>query len=143
MILTDASLYAAGYFLVIEEYTTDQNGKHYKTYDTLSFGSNKLFNPTYLKLSFYAEEFLAVHFAFDTFEHILWGSSKPVVILSDNKCLTRFFQAKTIPSFLWTCVDQLSNFLFSPRTYPWQGRCSRGLFVSNPHPPPYEIRTSF
>ena len=111
VILTDASFYAAGYVLMIEDYITDQSGSTYKTYVPVSFGS-KIFTPTYLKLSIYAKEFLAVHFAFDTFAHILWGSSKPVLVLTDNKSLTRFFQAKTIPSSLWTCVDHVLNFNF-------------------------------
>ena len=51
-----------------------------------------------------------MHFAFDTFAHILWGSTKPVLVLTDNRSLTRFFQAKTIPSSLWTCVDHVLNF---------------------------------
>ena len=111
VILTDASFYAAGYVLLIEDYATDQSGKQYKTYVPVSFGS-KIFTPTYLKLSIYAKEFLAVHFAFDTFAHILWGTTKPVLVLTDNKSLTRFFQAKTIPSILWTCVDHVLNFNF-------------------------------
>ena len=109
--LTDASFYAAGYVLMIEDYITDQSGKTYKTYVPVSFGS-KIFTPTYLKLSIYAKEFLAVHFAFDNFAHILWGSTKPVLVLTDNRSLTRFFQAKTIPSSLWTCVDHVLNFNF-------------------------------
>ena len=109
VILTDASFYAAGYVLMIEDYITDQSGKTYKTYVPVSFGS-KIFTPTYLKLFIYAKEFLAVHFAFDTFAHILWGSTKPVLVLTDNRSLTRFFQAKTIPSSLWTCVDHVFEF---------------------------------
>ena len=112
VILTDASFYAAGYVLMIEDYITDQSGKTYKTYVPVSFGS-KIFTPTYLKLSIYAKEFLAVHFAFDNFAHILWGSTKPVLVLTDNRSLTRFFQAKTIPSSLWTCVDYVLNFSFA------------------------------
>ena len=111
VILTDASFYAAGYVLMIEDYITDQSGKTYKTYVPVSFGS-KIFTPTYLKLSIYAKEFLAVHFAFDTFAHILWGSTNSVLVLTDNRSLTRFFQAKTIPSSLWTCVDHVLNFNF-------------------------------
>ena len=111
VILTDASFYAAGYVLMIEDYITDQSGKTYKTYVPVSFGS-KIFTPTYLKLSIYAKEFLAVHFVFDNFAHILWGSTKPVLVLTDNRSLTRFFQAKTIPSSLWTCVDHVLNFNF-------------------------------
>ena len=87
VILTDASFYAAGYVLMIEDYITDQCGNTFKTYVPVSFGS-KIFTPTDLKLSIYAKEFLAVHFAFDTFAHILWGSSKPVLVLTDNKSLT-------------------------------------------------------
>ena len=79
VILTDASFYAAAYVLMIEDYITDQSGKTSKTYVPVSFDS-KIFTPTYLKLSIYAKEFLAVHFAFDTFAHILWGSTKPVLV---------------------------------------------------------------
>ena len=89
VLLTDASFYAAGFVLMIEDYITDQAGKTYKTYVPVSFGS-KIFTPTYLKLSMYAKEFLAVHFPFDNFAHILWGSTKPVLVLTDNRSLTRF-----------------------------------------------------
>ena len=41
----------------------------------------------------YAKELLAMHFAFDEFSHILWGEKMP--IMTDNKALTRFFQANT------------------------------------------------
>ena len=64
-ILKEASFNATGYVLMIEDYSTDQSGKTYKTYVPVSFGS-KTFTPKYLKLSIYAKEFLAVHFAFDT-----------------------------------------------------------------------------
>ena len=103
--------YAAGYVLLIEDYATDQSGKQYKTYVPVFFGP-KIFTPTHLKLAIYAKEFLAVHFAFDNFAHILWGSTKPVLVLTDNKSLTRFFRAKTFPSSLWTCVDHVLNFNF-------------------------------
>ena len=96
VILTDASFYAAGFVLMIEHYITDQAGKTYKTYVPVSFGS-KIFTPSYLKLCIYAKEFSAVHFAFENFAHILCGCTKPVLVLTDNRKLTRFFQAKTIP----------------------------------------------
>ena len=60
----------------------------------------------------YTKEFLAVHFAFENFANVVWGSTKPVLVLTDNRSLTRFFQAKTIPSSLWTCVDHVLNFSF-------------------------------
>ena len=56
VILTDASFYAAGYVLMIEDHITDQSGKTYKTYVPVSFGS-KIFTPTFLELSIYAKEF--------------------------------------------------------------------------------------
>jgi hypothetical protein len=88
VLLTDASYYAAGYVLMIEDYADDKNGKQVKSYAPVSFGS-KVFTPAQLKLSIYAKEFLAVHYAFDTFVHILWGTSeKPVLVLTDNKSLT-------------------------------------------------------
>ena len=111
VIMADASFYAAGFVLMIEDYLEDQAGKTVKKYVPVSFGS-KIFNPTHLKLSIYAKEFLAVHFAFDSFAHILWESSKPTIVLTDNRSLTRFFQAKTIPSSLWSCVDHVLNFNF-------------------------------
>ena len=111
VIMADESFYAAGFVLMIEDYLEDQAGKTVKKYVPVSFGS-KIFNPTHLKLSIYAKEFLAVHFAFDSFAHILWESSKPTIVLTDNRSLTRFFQAKTIPSSLWSCVDHVLNFNF-------------------------------
>ena len=83
----------------------------HKLYAPVAFGS-KIFNATQLKLSIYAKEFLGVHFAFDTFAHILWGATKPILVLTDNKSLTSFFQAKTIPAALWNAVDHVLNFNF-------------------------------
>ena len=109
VILADASYYAAGYVLMMEEKPESADGK--STYAPVSFGS-KVFGPAQLKLSIYAKEFLAVHFAFDQFTHILWGSTLPTIVLTDNKSLTRFFQSKTIPALLWRAVDQLMSFSF-------------------------------
>ena len=51
VILTDASFYAAGYVLTIEDYLTDQSGKTHKIFVPVSF-SSKIFTPTYLKMTF-------------------------------------------------------------------------------------------
>ena len=110
VILADASFYAAGYVLMIEDYTTSSNGQS-KIYAPVCFGS-RIFQPAQLKLSIYAKEFLAVHFAFDHFAHIVWGVNKPVLILTDNKSLTRFFQAKKVPGSLWNAVDHVLSFRF-------------------------------
>ena len=110
VILADASYYSAGYVLMVEDYVQKGDVEH-KLYAPVAFGS-KIFNATQLKLSIYAKEFLGVHFAFDTFAHILWGATKPILVLTDNKSLTSFFQAKTIPAALWNAVDHVLNFNF-------------------------------
>ena len=38
------------------------------------------------------------------------GSSKQVIILTDNKSLTQFFQSKVIPPSLWNCLDRILAF---------------------------------
>ena len=35
--------------------------------------------------------------AFLEFAHILWEATKPTIVLTDNKSVTRFFQTKAIP----------------------------------------------
>ena len=64
-----------------------------------------------MSLTMYAE-FLAMHFAFDEFGHILWGAMKPIIVMTDNKALTRFFRAKHIPPSLWNFCDQTLQFNF-------------------------------
>ena len=50
--------------------------------------------------------------AFLEFAHILWEVSKPTIVLTDNKSVTRFFQLKAIPPALWNACDYVlqSNF---------------------------------
>ena len=91
VIMADASFYAAGYVLMIEEYTTNEDNQELKVYAPVSFGS-RIFHPNQLKLLIYAKEFLAVHFALDIFVNIIWGCKKPVLILTDNRSVARFFQ---------------------------------------------------
>ena len=75
-------------------------------------------SPTHLKQSIYARDFLAVPFAFDSFAHLLWESTKPTSVLTDNRCLTGFSRTKTIPSSLWSFVDHVLNFNFISRHIP-------------------------
>ena len=35
------------------------------------------------------------------FAHILWEATKPTIMLTDNKSVTRFFQTKAIPPVFW------------------------------------------
>ena len=46
------------------------------------------------------------------FAHILWETSKPTIVLTDNKSVTRFFQAKAILPSLWNACDYVLQFNF-------------------------------
>ena len=100
VIVTDASEHAAGYALMIEDYTDLENSTRKKrSYAPVMFGT-KTFNPAQMKYSAYTKDFLGLYFAFDAFRHLIWGKMKPTRVLTDDKSLTRFFQAKHMaPSF--------------------------------------------
>ena len=109
VILCDASFHGAGFVLMIEDYLTDQKGKQKKLYAPVSFGSRN-FSETQLKFSVYFKEFLALYFALEYFAHFIWGATKPVLVLTDNRSLTQFFQSKTIHQSLWNCLDRVLSF---------------------------------
>ena len=48
--------------------------------------------------------------AFLEFAHILWKATKPTIVLTDNKSVTRFFQTKAIPPTLWNACDYVLQF---------------------------------
>ena len=50
--------------------------------------------------------------AFLEFAQILWEATKPTIVLTDNKSVTRFFQTKAIPSCLWNAWDYVLQFNF-------------------------------
>ena len=67
-----------------------------------------------MSLTMYAKKFLALHFAFDEFGLILWGANKPIIIvMTDNKALTRFFQAKPLPPSPWNFCYRTLQFKFN------------------------------
>ena len=110
VVLTDASYYQAGFVLMIGDFVKNENtGQEIKIYAPVSFGS-KLFNAAQLKLSIFCKEFLAVYFALEHFAQYIWGCEKPVLVLTDNRSLTKFFQAKTVPPALWNLLDRVSSF---------------------------------
>ena len=112
ILVCDASFYAAGYILLIEDYHDHSNQPTEKSYAPVAFGSH-LFSPNQLKHSIYVKEFLSVYLAFETFEHYLWGvSNKPIIVLTDNKSVTKFFQAKVVPGNLWNAVVYILSFNF-------------------------------
>ena len=51
-------------------------------------------------------------FAFKEFSHIFWGAPKPVIILTDNKAVTRFFRTKITSPALWNACDYVIQFNF-------------------------------
>ena len=83
-----------------------------KTYAPVAFGS-KVSSPAQVKLSIYSKDwYLAIYLAFLEFAHILWETSKPMIVLTDNKSVTRFFQTKAIPPSLWNACDYVLQFNF-------------------------------
>ena len=111
VIMADASDFAAGFVLLIEDYTTTQVGKR-RTYAPIAFGSQK-FSQAQYKHSIHTKEFLAIYYAFETFAHMLWGvTKKPVVVFTDNKALSSFLQCPNIPASLCKYVDRLLQFKF-------------------------------
>ena len=97
---------------LIEENPEEKISSVRKTYAPVAFGS-KMFSPSQIKMSIYAKEFLAIYFAFMEYSHILWESTKPVVVLTDNKSVTRFFQTKIIPPALWNACNFVLQFHFT------------------------------
>ena len=67
LVMCDASEHVAGYVLLIEDHA-DPSAK--QTYAPVALGSKK-FQGSQMSLTMYAKEFLAIHFAFDEFGHIL------------------------------------------------------------------------
>ena len=64
-------------------------------------------------MSIYAKEFLAIYMAFKEFGHIFWGATKPVIIMTDSKSVTRFFQTKMKSPPLWNACDFVLQFNFT------------------------------
>ena len=110
-LMTDANFGAAGYAVLIEDDPNQKFTSLRKSYAPVAYGS-KIFTPAQIKMSIYAKEFLAIFFAFKEFGHIFWGAPKPVIILTDNKAVTRFFQTKIIPIALWNACDYVIQFNF-------------------------------
>ena len=111
VLMTDASFRSAGYALMIEDNPNQKIQSKKKTYAPVAFGS-KNFSPAQLKMTIFSKEFLAIYMAFLEFAHILWETTKPTIVLTDNKSVTRFFQTKAIPPSLWNACDYVlqSNF---------------------------------
>ena len=111
VLMTDASFRSAGYALMVEDNPDQKIQSKRKTYAPVAFGS-KIFSPAQLKVSIYSKKILAIYMAFLDFVHILWEATKPLIVLTDNKSVTRFFQTKAIPPALWNACDYVLKFNF-------------------------------
>ena len=109
--MTDASFRASGYALMIEENDDKKLLSKRKTFAPVAFGS-RVFSPSQLKMSIYCKEFLAIYHAFLEYSHILWETTLPTLVLTDNRSVTRFFQTKTTPPALWNACDYVLQFKF-------------------------------
>ena len=94
---------------MIGDYVKNDKSESVKSYTPVPLGS-KVFNTAQLKMSIYCKEFLYFYFALETFSHFIWGGDYPVLVLTDNKSLTRSFRAKTIPPSLWKYVDRVTAY---------------------------------
>ena len=79
VLMTDASFRSAGYALMIEDNPDQKTQSKRKTYAPVAFGS-KIFSPAQLKMSVSSKEFLATYMAFLEFAHILWETTKPIIV---------------------------------------------------------------
>ena len=111
VLITETSSRSAGYALMIEDNPDQKLQSKRETYAPVAFGS-KIFSPAQLKMSMYSKEVLAIYMAFLEFAHILWEATKPTIVLTDNKSVTRFFQTKAIPPALWNACDYVLQFNF-------------------------------
>ena len=110
--MADRKFQTAGYAVLTEEDPSQTLTLTRKICDTLSYGS-KTFTLSQLKRSIYAEDFLAIFLTFEEFGHTISGTSKPIIIMTDSKRVTQFFQAKTIPQPLWIACDFVRQFSFT------------------------------
>ena len=111
VLMTDVRFRSAGYALMIEDNPDQKIQSKRKTYAPVAFGS-KFFSPAQLKMSIYSKEFIAIYMAFLDFAHILWEATKPTIVSTDNKSVTRSFQTKAIPPALWNACDYVLQFNF-------------------------------
>ena len=88
--MTDARLRASSYALMIEETDEMKLLSKRKTFAPVAFGSC-VFSPAQQKMSIYCKEFLAIYHAFLEYRHILWETTIPTLVLTDNQSVTGFF----------------------------------------------------
>ena len=63
----------------------------------------------------------------------LWGSTLPVIVLTDNKSITRFFQTKIIPPTLWNVCEYVLQYNFVIAHIPNEPKWETWFRVSRRH----------
>ena len=113
VLMTDTSFINAGNDHMSEDNPDQKILSKRKTCARVAFDS-KIFSPptAQLKISKNSKDFLATYMAFLQFAHILWEATKPTVVVTDNKPVTRFFHKKAIPPTLWTACDYMLHSSF-------------------------------
>ena len=111
VLMTDASFRASGYALMIEEDDERELLSKRKYFAPVAFGS-QVFSPAQLKMSNYCKKFLAIYHAFLEYSQMLWETTIPKLVLTDNRSVTIFFQTKTTPPALWNNCDYVLQFKF-------------------------------
>ena len=110
--MTDASFQTADYAVLIDDDTKQKYTSTRKTYAPIAYGS-KTYSASQIKISIYAKEFLAIYMTFREFGHIFWVATKPVIIMTDSKSVTRFLLTKMIPPPLWKACNFVLQFNFT------------------------------
>ena len=112
VLTTYASFTSAGYALMIEDNLDPKIQSKRIAYAPVAFAT-KDFSPAQIKVSIYSKEIFWQFLWFSLeFAHILWEATKPTIVLTDNKSVTRFFQTKAIPPALWNACDYVLQFNF-------------------------------
>ena len=70
----------------------------------MAFGP-KFISPTKLKTSIYSKESLPIYRAFFECAYFLRETTKPAIVLTDNKSILQFYQTKAIPPSFWNAYD--------------------------------------
>ena len=97
VLMTDANFRSAA-FLMIED-NPDQK------IQSAPWGLAQNFLPRANQNVHILKRNFAIYMAFLEFAHVLWETTKPTFVLTDNKSVTRFFQTVSIPPALWNACD--------------------------------------
>ena len=110
VLMTNASFRVSGYALMIEE--NNEKKRYYKkmTFATLTLRSKVL--SAQLKMPTFCKKFLAINHASIEYSHILWETTLPTLVKTDNRSVTRFVQTKGNPPTLWNACSYVVNFNF-------------------------------